>query len=119
MIILANEANDLIQAYFKEAYKKFDNWTLVAASYNMGMAGVQWQISNQGVSNFYDMYLNTETSRYVFRLLAVKEILEHPVKYGFHFKQYQLYKPIKTKTIIIDTTIKAIHIPATSLIWVL
>ncbi|MEA3496562.1 MAG: lytic transglycosylase domain-containing protein [Bacteroidota bacterium] len=95
--------------YFKEAYKKFDNWTLVAASYNMGVAGVQWQISHQGVSNFYDMYLNTETSRYIFRLLAVKEILEHPIKYGFHFKQYQLYKPLKTKTIIIDTTINDLY----------
>src|SRR5690606_41205658 len=61
--------------YFKKAYAKFGNWTLVAAAYNRGMAGIERQITAQGVTDYYDMYLNDETSRYVFRILAVKEIM--------------------------------------------
>ncbi len=56
--------------YLKEAYREFNNWTLAAASYNMGIAGLRKQLNNQGVDSYYDLYLNTETSRYVMRLLA-------------------------------------------------
>ena len=73
--------------YFKEAYKVFNSWSLVAASYNMGIDGVRKQLQQQGVSNYYDLLLNTETSRYVFRIIALKEVLQNPKAYGYiyHF----------------------------------
>jgi len=82
--------------YFKQAYDEFGNWALVAASYNMGIDGVRKQLQQQGVNNYYDLYLNTETSRYVLRALALKEVIEHPSKYGFNFNRKQLYDFIPT-----------------------
>jgi hypothetical protein len=64
---------------------------IVAASYNRGMAGMGRAIDNQEVSSYYDLFLNDETSRYVFRILACKEIIEHPLKYGFKIKPEHLY----------------------------
>src|SRR5205085_12106909 len=61
--------------YLKKAHAKFNNWTLVAASYDRGMAGMQRALSNQRVDSYYDLFLNDETARYVFRLLAMKEII--------------------------------------------
>lgn len=92
-------------AYFKEAYSYFKNWTLVAASYNMGIGGVQEKLKDQGVSSYYDLLLVAETSRYLFRILAAKEIHEHPLYYGFNIRTKDLYPPIKTKQIEIDSTI--------------
>jgi len=64
--------------YFKEAYKKFNNWTLVAASYDIGISGLQNQLNKQKTSDYYNLYLNEETGRYVYRILAVKYILSRP-----------------------------------------
>lgn len=91
--------------YLKDAYRTFGNWTLVAASYNMGVGGLQGQLKRQKVSNYYDLYLNRETSAYVFRVLALKTILERPEQYGFILRPDQLYKPIKFKVVKVDTTI--------------
>jgi membrane-bound lytic murein transglycosylase D len=91
--------------YLKDAYRTFGNWTLVAASYNMGVGGVQAQLKRQKVSNYYDLYLNRETSAYVFRVLALKSILERPEQYGFILRPDQLYKPVKFRTVRVDTTI--------------
>src|SRR5690606_15128064 len=77
------KATEAACSYFKKAYAKFGNWTLVAAAYNRGMAGIERQITAQGVTDYYDMYLNDETSRYVFRILALKEIMTSPDKYGY------------------------------------
>lgn len=82
--------------YFNEAHDEFKDWALVAASYNMGIDGVRRQLQAQGVNNYYDLYLNTETSRYVLRALALKEVMEHPGKYGFNFIRKQLYDDIPT-----------------------
>jgi LysM repeat protein len=91
--------------YFKRAYKEFGSWTLVAASYNMGMAGLRRQVGQQGLEDYHGLHLNNETSRYVPRLLAVKLIMEQPKKYGFHFRDAHLYKPLKTNTVKVDTAI--------------
>jgi hypothetical protein len=91
--------------YLKDAYKIFKNWTLVAASYNMGMGGVRKQLERQRVSNYYDLYLNRETAAYVFRILAIKTILEEPVKYGFNMSKGQLYAPLRYNLVTVDTTI--------------
>lgn len=91
--------------YFKKAYKEFGSWTMVAASYNMGMAGLRRQVGQQGLDDYHGLYLNNETSRYIPRLLAVKLIMENPKKYGFHFRDSHLYKPLKTNTVEVDTAI--------------
>lgn len=91
--------------YFKEAYKEFENWTLVAASYNMGIGGIQKQLNKQRVNNFYDLLLNEETSRYIYRILAIKEIISHPQNYGYILRKKDLYPPIPTEKIKIDSGI--------------
>lgn len=91
--------------YFKEAYKQFNNWTLVAASYNLGMTGVQSQLNRQKASSYYDILLTEETARYVYRILAMKEIISRPKVYGFILRKKDLYPLIPTKKLIIDSTI--------------
>ncbi len=91
--------------YFKEAYKVFNSWSLVAASYNMGIDGVRKQLQQQGVTNYYDLLLNTETSRYVFRTLAIKEIIERPRSYGFNVTNNHKYAQVPTVKIKVTRTI--------------
>lgn len=91
--------------YFKDAYAVFKNWTLVAASYNMGIAGLQLKLKEQGVNNYYDLYLNQETHRYVFRILAAKEIFKNPAYYGFNVRPKDLYQPYLTVDLNIDSTV--------------
>jgi membrane-bound lytic murein transglycosylase D len=92
--------------YLNQAYKKFGSWTLVAASYNRGMGGVDRAIENQGEKSYYDLFLNDETSRYVFRLLAIKEIIKHPFRYGFKINPSHVYPEEPVKYIDVDETIK-------------
>jgi hypothetical protein len=91
--------------YFKDAYKQFNNWTLVAASFNMGTNGLAKQLERQQANNYYDLLLNEETSRYVCRVIAMKEIISNPKDYGFIFRQKDLYPPIPTTTIQVDSAI--------------
>jgi hypothetical protein len=91
--------------YLQEAKAKFGNWTLAAASYNGGMAGISRRLEEQQVSSFYDLLLTEETSRYVFRILALKEIMKNPTKYGFDIPQEMLYTNFPTKTIEVDSSI--------------
>lgn len=91
--------------YLKEAYNQFGDWTIAAASYNMGKSGISRKMVEQGVSDYYSLYLNSETKRYVFRIIAIKEILENPRKYGFIFRQKDLYTMPAYKVIHIDSTI--------------
>ena len=91
--------------YFKRAYNRFGNWTLAAASYNMGMTGVSNRIKKQGVNSYYDLYLNRETARYVYRILAFKQILENPEQYGFNLAEDQLYEPFHYREIVLDSSV--------------
>lgn len=100
------KATEAACKYLRQAYKKFGNWTLVAASYNRGMSGLDRALENQSVDNYYDLYLNDETSRYVFRILAIKEIAENPLRYGFHIDPKHLYTEEPLKYIEVDETIK-------------
>jgi membrane-bound lytic murein transglycosylase D len=78
--------------YLKKSYARFGNWTSVAASYNMGISGLKKRSEEQERQNYYDLFLNEETSRYVFRILAFKVIFEDPKEYGFDLKAKELYK---------------------------
>jgi len=92
-------------AYLKEAKEKFGSWTLAAASYNMGMAGINSQLERQKATNYYDLVLNEETSRYIFRILAAKTIMSDPKSFGFNFREEDLYGSLKFKEIEVDSTI--------------
>jgi hypothetical protein len=91
--------------YFREAYKKYNTWTLAAVSYNRGLGGIDRQIEKQKMTNFYDLYLNDESSRYIFRVLAMKIIFSNPTNYGYYLRKKDLYPPIPTKELIVDSAI--------------
>ncbi|HTB06542.1 MAG TPA: transglycosylase SLT domain-containing protein [Bacteroidia bacterium] len=91
--------------YFKESYAEFHNWTLVAASYNMGLAGVAKELQKQKGNNYYDLELNSETARYVYRILALKELVGSPDKFGFFLKKSDLYTAIPYSITPVDSTI--------------
>ena len=78
-------------AYLKDAYEVFGNWTLAAASYNAGMQRIQSAMNKQKAKSYYDLFLNEETSRYMYRLLATKLIFESPETYGFAITDEQAY----------------------------
>jgi membrane-bound lytic murein transglycosylase D len=92
--------------YLKEANKQFNDWLLAAASYNRGMGGVHSDMKWQNAKSYFDMEQNHETGRYVYRILALKLIMEHPLEYGFSIPDNQKYKSIKTKKYTITKTIK-------------
>ena len=94
--------------YLKKAKDKFGSWTLAAAAYNRGIMGISRNLSRQKVENYYDLLLGRETSRYIFRILAVKEIMENANNYGFIFQENDLYKPYEIKKIELDTAISNI-----------
>ena len=72
--------------YLQYLYNMFNDWTLAAAAYNMGENALKRNIKKQKVDNYYDLKLNNETSRYIFRIVAIKTIFEEPENYGFFFK---------------------------------
>jgi len=100
------KATEAACQYFLESYAKYGNWTLVAASFNRGQDGISDALENQKAKNFYDLFLNEETSRYIYRIAALKEIYSHPVKYGLYLQPADFYPVIPTYTIEIDSPIQ-------------
>lgn len=92
--------------YLKGAYRRYGNWESVASSYNRGIAGINRDLDSQGENSTFDIYLNRETSRYMFRILATKLIMENPEEYGFYLHPSQLFQPVRTRTIEVDTPIE-------------
>ena len=90
-------------AYLKESYDLYGDWMTVAASYNAGQNGITRRLEKQGVDNAMDLWLVEETSRYMFRILTAKTVLENPKAYGFILKRSQLYPYIAPKTIVTTT----------------
>jgi len=91
--------------YLNAAKERFGSWTMAAAAYNAGNAGIARKIKAQKVTSYYDLLLGEETQRYVPRMVALKEILSNPQKYGFEFETEDLYTLEKTKIIEVDTVI--------------
>lgn len=91
--------------YLQEAYDKFGSWTLAAAAYNMGKSRLKRRLKEQKVNNYYDLYLNRETARYVYRILAMKTIMPQHESYGFHIDESEKYATLPAHTITVDTTI--------------
>ncbi|MFN6944176.1 MAG: lytic transglycosylase domain-containing protein [Cytophagaceae bacterium] len=90
--------------YFKEAYREFGNWTSAAAAYNRGIYGLKRAYNSQNVSQFYDLNLNEETSRYLYRVLAIKDLVQNPAKYKMKQFAYRgpSYKLLEVKESIPD-----------------
>lgn len=69
--------------YLRDLYKVFNNWTLVAAAYNVGEGNLKKSIYSQKEDNYFRLKLNRETGRYVYSLVSMKEVIENPSKYGY------------------------------------
>jgi hypothetical protein len=91
--------------YFKSAYAKYQNWVMVAASYNAGMGRMSTEQEKQQVENVFDLQLSTETSRYIFRILAFKRFFENPKAFGYELKKEDFYPVINSKTVIVNDSI--------------
>lgn len=92
-------------AYILKAKEEFGNWTEAAASYNIGINGLERRMKEQMVDSYYDVLLPDETSRYIPRIIAVKEILSKPYDYGFVYDKHDLYLLPKYRTVKVDTAI--------------
>jgi len=96
------KATEVACKYLNKSKNKFGNWTLAAASYNAGPYGIKKFMDTQKVANYYDLLLGQETGRYVFRILAIKEIVSHPEKYGFKIEKEDLYKTVPTFSVEVN-----------------
>jgi hypothetical protein len=99
------KATEVACNYLKKAKEDLGTWTLAAAAYNAGNAGISRRLEEQDVTQYYDLLLNEETGRYIFRIVALKEILSNPVKYGFNFSKKDLYKEVPTYKVEVDTAV--------------
>ena len=90
------KSTEVACAYLNKYKEKYGNWTLTAASYNAGAGAISKYLGIQQVDDYYDLLLGQETGRYVFRIMAIKEILSHPEKYGFDIEKEDLYNAVPT-----------------------
>ncbi len=99
------KATEVACKYLLKAKEKFGTWTLAAAAYNAGMTGISKRLDSQSVNSYYDLLLGEETGRYIFRIVALKEILNNPDKYGFNFRYKDLYNSVPTYKVSVDTAV--------------
>ena len=100
------KATEAACKYLLASYKRYQSWTLVAASYNSGRGAVERFMDKQQEGNFYELWLADETMRYVYRIAAVKVVMQNPKQYGFDFKPEDLYPVIPNHVVQVDTTIR-------------
>jgi hypothetical protein len=91
--------------YLIDSYRKYGNWTMTAASYNAGRRGMDRQIERQKKDNYYDLLLNEETARYLYRVVAFKLIFEDPAAYGFTISEKDLYPEIPVVEVELDSAV--------------
>lgn len=93
--------------YLKAAYNKYGDWATAAASYNAGMGRISGELSKQEQASSLDLYLNQETTRYVYRILAYKLIMENPRQYGYRLHRSQLYQPVRYTEVEVSTSVSS------------
>jgi len=98
-------STEAVCSYLKDSYSEFGSWTLAAASFNMGKSRLKKILREQEVDSYYDLFMNDETSRYVFRIIALKTIFNNERKYGFYVKKKDLYEPIPCKTVTVEKSV--------------
>jgi len=91
--------------YIRSSVAKFGTYSMAAASYNMGPGGLQQKVNEQKTNDYYSLFLNEETSRYVYRILALKLIYNDPLTYGYFIRNKDVYQPVKVKYVTISTSI--------------
>jgi hypothetical protein len=91
--------------YLNNAYRIFGSWTMAAASYNMGKSGLSNQVKRQQCNYYYDLLLNDETSRYIYRIAAVKIITGNPRQYGYYVPEEERYKAIPYYEVEVKTAV--------------
>lgn len=99
------KATEVACKYILESYEKYGSWTMAATSYNVGRAGIDRQIERQKTTNFYDILFNEETARYIFRILAIKMVVENPEEFNFNVPEEKLYKPIPFEEVVVNTPV--------------
>lgn len=99
------KSTELACKYLLRSKESLGSWTLAAAAYNAGNAGVSRRLKEQNVKDYYDLLLGEETGRYIFRIIALKEILKNPKAYGFNFNKSDLYNSIPTYEVKVDTEV--------------
>ncbi|MCX6243497.1 MAG: lytic transglycosylase domain-containing protein [Bacteroidetes bacterium] len=99
------KATEAACQYFRDGFREYRTWTMTAASYNRGIDGVGKAVEKQRTSDYYSLYLVEETARYVYRILAIKQVYNHPTQYGLFLQQADFYPPLSTYTITVDSTI--------------
>jgi hypothetical protein len=100
------KATEVAAEYLKKSKERFGTWTAACAAYNAGNAGVNKQMERQDAEGYYELLLNSETSRYVFRILAFKEIMSNPKKYGFNYREKDLYTMVPTRKVLVDRPVE-------------
>jgi hypothetical protein len=99
------KATEAACQYLKDSYELYNDWALVAASYNAGKGRISKELERQKAGNYFDLLLVEETGRYVFRILAVKHIFENPKEYGFNIRKADLYATLDYKTVTVDSSV--------------
>ncbi len=102
------KSTDAACKYLKQAYRQFGNWTAAAASYNCGMGSYNSAVRTQGTEDYYQLLLPEETMRYMFRIMALKHLLEKPEQNGFLIQPHEQYSPLKVKSIEINYSIPSL-----------
>ena len=92
--------------FMRDSYDLFKSWTMAAASYNCGRRGLGKQIERQYSTNYYDLLLNEETARYIYRIVSLKLIIGNPQKYGFNLNDSDSYQPVPYTTVKISGPVK-------------
>ena len=92
--------------YLKESYDLYGDWIIVAASYNGGRGRMTRELSRQKVESFFDLFLNEETTRYIYRIIASKEIISNPAKYGFCLRKEDFYHTVGIQTVAVNTAVE-------------
>lgn len=99
------KATSAAAKYLKASKNRLGSWSLACAAYNCGEQGVKNRMNEQGISSYWDLALNTETARYVYRILAYKILMSDPQQYGFYLRQKDAYQSLEFENIRVDTTI--------------
>lgn len=94
-------------AYLRQSYEMYGSWMTAASSYNAGRKRISSSLEDQKAIDCFGLYLNEETSRYIFRLMAVKEVMSNPKQYGFHLQKDDFYHTVRTKEVEVDTAIES------------
>lgn len=94
--------------YFHESYDEYGSWTLVASAYNAGKRRISQSLEQQKTKSYYDLYLNEETSRYVYRIMAIKTICEDPAAYSFMLEKEDYYTPLQLKKLEVSEPIESL-----------